>query len=318
MTSTDPGEPQLFGALEPDRAILRVSGADAESFLQGLFSNDVTRASVREAVYAALLTPQGKFLFDAFIHRPDPKQFLLDVAAGDIEPLQKRLTMYKLRAQVEIARAAAYKTLLLWPSADAPEPGAQLNEDAALLTETARAARPLGLTTIDPRAEGLGLRILVESRRAAEAENLAPLGAAPGELSHYNARRVRLGVPVAGDDIVREQTFPLEIGFDRIGGVDFRKGCYVGQEVSARMKHKAVLKKALYFVDLSSADAASPGDALNLADRPAGELGSVEGALGLALLRIDRAEGELSLESGGSARVIAPVFASPSEAGDNV
>ncbi len=301
--------PELHAALDPTRAVLRVSGPDAESFLHGLLTNDVTRASAKEAVYAALLTPQGKFLFDAFALKPDPKQFLLEIAASDLDFVQKRLAMYKLRAHVEIARASAYKTLLVWPAGDPPAPGAPTPDaETALLAERLPAARALGRAVLDPRRDGRGLRVLVESGRAAAAESLAPLGAEPGEIERYHARRVRLGVPVAGDDIVREETFPLEIGLDRIHGVDFRKGCYVGQEVSARMKHKATLKKGLFFVDVSGAKAASPGDALSLGDRPAGVLGSVEDGLGLALLRVDRAVGELAVESGGVATVVAPAF----------
>lgn len=311
---TEPSDARLMGAIDPSRAVLRVSGPDAETFLQGLLTNEMDLATAKSTAYAALLTPQGKFLYDTFIMRPDPKQFLLDIDAGDLEAFQKRLTMYKLRAQLEIARASAYKTLVIWPAEAPPHPSTQgaaeeAHENAAtLLNDALTPARQIGLAARDPRHPALGLRILVESSRAADAEGLAKIGAVPARLDQYNARRVRLGVPVAGDDIVREETFPLEIGLDRIGGVDFRKGCYVGQEVSARMKHKAVLKKALYFVDVADAPSASPGDEVLLGEKTAGVIGSVEGGLSLALLRVDRAEGALTTESGDTAKVIGPVF----------
>ncbi|MCI4665126.1 MAG: folate-binding protein [Neomegalonema sp.] len=288
----------LLGAIDQSRAVLRVSGLDAESFLQGLLTNDISGASADQAVYAALLTPQGKFLFDGFVLRPDPKQFLIDLPATDLDPFAKRLSMYKLRAQIEIARAPVYKTLLLWPTSD----GEPLAELQAAVTQ-------LALGYVDPRASALGVRALVESVRAGDAGMLSPLSAAPGDIDAYHARRVRLGVPISGDDLVRDESYPLEIGLDHINGVDFRKGCYVGQEVTARMKHKATLKKALYFVDLAAAPNASPGDELTVADRSAGVLGSAEAGVGLALLRADRAQGELAVDGGGSAAVKAAVFA---------
>jgi hypothetical protein len=238
-----------------DRAVLRVSGADAVDFLQDLVTNDIAKATAERAVYAALLTPQGKFLFDFFV-LADDEGLLLDVAAADAPALAQRLNMYKLRRKVEIS-ATDLKVGLVW---DGGEDG-----------------------VADPRDPALGRRTygpdFVEDT-ADEAE--------------YEALRVRLAAPKSGVELVRDDTYILEAGFERLHGVDFRKGCFVGQEIVARMKHKAELRKGLRRVSVTG-EAPAPGTEILTADgRVAGTLYTVAAGEGLAFLRFDRAEGELS------------------------
>ncbi|MEL6318349.1 MAG: folate-binding protein [Pseudomonadota bacterium] len=243
---------------DPSRVVLKTAGPDAKSFLQGLLTNDVGRAAPDRAVYAALLTPQGKFLFDALVSAPEPDVFLLDTAADRAEAFLKRLTVYKLRSAVEIAPLSGVEVALAW---DGEQPPA----DALARYD-------------DPRDPSLGRR------------GIAPIGSAPhdpGLLAAHDALRIAAGVPLAGAELLPDATFPLEAGFERAQGVDFKKGCFVGQEIVARMKHKTELKKRLYRVRVEGA-APAPGETIAADGKPAGVMGSSRDGHGLAVLRADR------------------------------
>jgi tRNA-modifying protein YgfZ len=237
-----------------DRALLRVSGPEARDFLQGLVTNDV-RGLARGAVYAAILTPQGKYLFD-FLLVPDGDAVLVDVKADRAAALAGRLAMYRLRAKVAIApdrRAVVLGT-------GDPPPGAVL----------------------DPRDPGLGWRL-----HAADPAAVL-VGVAPLDPADWQARRIALAVPETGVELLPDDSYILESGFERLNGVDFRKGCYVGQEVTARMKHKAELRKGLVPVAVEGPPP-PPGTAITADGKPAGTLFSVAAGRGLAHLRFDRA-----------------------------
>ena len=241
-----------------DRRVYRITGADREHFLQGLVSNDV-RGLSGGIVYAALLTPQGKYLADFFLV-PAGDAILLDVAAGLAEGLVRRLSMYRLRADVQITPTDLRVTRGLGPA-------------------------PAGALA-DPRDPSLGWRAYGDA------------DATPPDID-WTAIRVAALVPESGIELVPDDTYILEAGFERLHGVDFRKGCYVGQEVTARMKHKTDLRKGLARVRVEGQ--AEPGTPILTADgKEAGTLFSVAGGRGIAHLRFDRAEGVLQA---GSARV---------------
>lgn len=250
----------LRGLVAADRKTLRLGGRDARPFLQDLVTNDVSRLD-DGLVYAALLTPQGKYLSD-FLLAADGEDVLLDAPAAQADALAKRLTMYRLRRDVSVEEAGL-GVALVWGEGWEAVPG----------------ARP------DPRRPELGGRIY-----AADPE--AALAAVPrATLEERAALRVRLCVPAAGTDLT-EDTYILEAGFERLNGVDFRKGCFVGQEIVARMKHKTELRKGILRVSVSGE--AAPGDEIVTAEgKVAGRLGSVAGGEGLAHLRFDRADGPL-------------------------
>ncbi|MEM0921823.1 MAG: folate-binding protein [Pseudomonadota bacterium] len=248
------------GFHDESRAVLRMAGGDARAVLQDVVTNDVTRIE-SGPVYAALLTPQGKYLFD-FMLLADSDGILIDTAAERAAALAMRLKMYALRRDVKLSEASEITVSLLWSEedAEAPEiPGAHV--------------------LADPRAPGLGFRVY-----ATEPPQLAQ----GGDRAAYDARRVALAVPESGVELVPEDTYILEAGFERLNGVDFRKGCYVGQEVTARMKHKTELRKGL--VQVAVDGSAPPGTALETAQgRPAGRLFTQADGRGLAHLRFDRA-----------------------------
>ncbi len=253
----------LRGRVAAERAVLRIDGTDARGFLQDLVTNDVGRIDAGP-VYAALLTPQGKYLFD-FILSADPETggVLIDVAADRAQALAQRLAMYRLRRDVRIADAGL-GVAEVWGAGWRDVPGA----------------------AADPRDPRLGGRVIAPDPETALA------GVPRADAGDRAALLVRLGVPTSGIDLIPEETYPLEAGFERLHGVDFRKGCYVGQEIVARMKHKTQLRKGLARVSVRGA--AAPGDEIETEDgRAAGRLGSVAGDEALAHLRFDRADGPL-------------------------
>jgi folate-binding protein YgfZ len=241
-----------------DRAVLRVSGPEARGFLQNLVTNDIGRLD-DGPVYAALLTPQGKYLFD-FVLIADGDAILIDVKADRAAALRQRLAMYKLRAKVELETADVAVILGLGEAPDS--------------------------AVADPRHPDLGWRAYAADPAALLA-GIAPLD--PAELE---ARRVALTVPETGIELVPDESYILEMGFERLHGVDFRKGCYVGQEVTARMKHKTELRKGLARLRLAG-DPPPPGTPVMADGRPAGTLFTAAGGYALAHLRFDRADGPL-------------------------
>ncbi len=233
-----------------DRSIFRLTGTDTESFLQGLITNDMTHLT-DGLLYAAILTPQGKYLADFFLKR-DGDAVLLDADAAQAPALQQRLTMYKLRADVTIEPT----TLHLHRGID------EMPDDGAA----------------DPRSPNLGWRAYRDAPQDSDTTN-------------WTALYVANQVPNAGLEL-NQNSFILEMGFERLNGVDFKKGCYVGQEVTARMKHKTALRKGLALVSIDgNAEAGTP---ILKGDREVGTLHSVAGNQALAYLRFDRAGGDMT------------------------
>lgn len=249
------------GFLAADRTVLRIGGADHRKFLQDLVTNAVD--GLDEApVYAALLTPQGKYLSD-FILSSDGTDTLLDVATAQAMDLGRRLTMYRLRAAVTIA-------------------------DSGLATLQGWGAAPAGAIA-DPRHPDLGWRLYTVDASAV----LAQMSSA--DPTEWDALRVRLQIPEAGRELIPNDSYILEAGFDRLHGVDFKKGCYVGQEVTARMRHKTELRKGLRQVKVTG-PAPPPGTPILKDGKTVGALCTVAEGLGLAHLRFDRATGEMTAD----------------------
>lgn len=243
---------------DQERRLLRVVGDDARDFLQDLVTNDLDRLTDENLVYAALLTPQGKYLFDFFVGmEAGGGALFLDVAADRAAALAQRLSMYRLRRKIEIS-AEDPPVTLCW-GGEQPAGGRR-----------------------DPRHADLGWRLYGE---------LPSPGAALASRDEIDARRVALMIPETGVELIPDESYILEMGFDRLHGVDFRKGCYVGQEVTARMKHKTELKKGLARVAIEGESA--PGAPIETEGKPAGTLHTVAGSEALAHLRFDRAGGEM-------------------------
>ncbi len=235
-----------------DRTLLRLTGSDARDFLQGLATNDVTKTK-DGLVYSALLTPQGKFIADFFISE-NSDSLLLDVAASHGGILAQRLSMYRLRADVNIDEAPMIVSCGTGP---APE-----------------------RAFVDPRHPSLGWRHYSDTDVS--------------DATDWDALRVAHVIPQTGIELTPD-TYILEAGFERLNGVDFRKGCYVGQEIAARMKHKTELKKGL--VQVAITGSAPVGTEITSNGRPAGTLYTQSGGHALAHLRFDRATGDMQADS---------------------
>ncbi|HLI10582.1 MAG TPA: folate-binding protein [Alphaproteobacteria bacterium] len=269
-------------ALKEDRAPLALGGRDARPFLQGMVTNDVDRVAVDRAIYAGFLTPQGRFLHDLFIapsmHDPNPAAFLLDGEAARLDDLKRRLQLYKLRADVVITDARETLVVAVLWGRDAPS--------AVELSSDPGAARRFGggIVFVDPRLPALGLRALLpkEDVRAV----LEKAGFTPRPLLDYQRRRIELGVPEGSPDLPVEKALLLENGFEELHGVDFKKGCYIGQEVTARMKYRALVKKRLLPVAIEGPPPA-PGTPITLDGEEAGEMRTSLDGVGLALLKLD-------------------------------
>jgi tRNA-modifying protein YgfZ len=248
-----------------DRGVVSVSGADAAGFLQGLLTNDVEKLAPGEARYAALLTPQGKILFDMIVARaPDAggPVFLIDCGAAQAADLAKRLGFYKLRAKVAIADESATRAVAAFWGGE-PE------------------AIEGGFLYAEPRDPRLGWRAILP-RPKADA-----LGSE--HVNEYERLRIGVAAPKGGVDFAYGDAFPHDVNFDLLGGVDFDKGCYVGQEVVSRMKHRGTARKRIVRVMLAGPPPA-PGAQVMDRELAVGTLGSSSGREALALLRLDRAE----------------------------
>ena len=252
----------------PGRAILSVRGPEAGHFLHNLLTSDIDHLAEGQAAYAALLTPQGKILFDMVVLRQDDG-FLIDCAEGQRADLLKRLSMYKLRSPVEIAA----------------------RDDLAVGVSPVDV--PGGYR--DPRSTDIGWRVI---------------GAPEGEAEGYDAARIAAGLADSAADLGSGEFFPHEANLDQLGGVNFKKGCYVGQEVVSRMEHRGLARSRILPVVLDGA-APPKGTDIRAGDKPVGTLLSSSGSNALALIRIDRLAEAMDplLADGVPVKVLKPAWA---------
>ena len=269
-----------------NRGVLRLTGADARPFLQGIVSNDVDKIAPHRAIWAALLTPQGKYLHDFFICQVDGA-LLLDCELDRRDDLAKRLRRFKLRSDVSVEAPEGMSVAAIFPA----------HGSAAAADEEAGAATPLadGSVFVDPRLREGGLRAIMPTDDIAAL--LEEHGATWAEPGAYERFRIALGLPDGSRDMAVEKTVLLEAGFDELNGVDWQKGCYMGQEVTARTYHRGLVKRRLVPVDLEG-PLPTPGAALYAGDKEVGEITTVAGMSALAMLRLDALEPGVVLTSG--------------------
>jgi folate-binding protein YgfZ len=239
-----------------DRALVAVEGDDWRTFLQGLLTQDIETLAVGELRYGALLTPQGRLLFDLFILGTETGA-LLDVEAARRDEFIQRLSMYRLRAKATMERAEG-GVFVLWDAPAAPTPW-----------------------IADPRLAGLGYRAYARDAPAAQT----------AEASAYDAHRLALGVPDPIRDCAGETTYPIEANLDLLNGIDFKKGCYVGQETTSRMKRRGQIKSRMLPLTFDGPEPPPGAEVLAEGSLRAGEVRSVAPGLAMALMRLDRASG---------------------------
>jgi folate-binding protein YgfZ len=262
------------------RGVVSVGGEDSTAFLQGLVSNDVEKITGEHTAYGALLTPQGKFLYDFFMVYHDGA-VILDSEGDRLEGLIRKLKMYKLRSKVDLSdETDTFSIFALY--------GKDALSTLGLTTELG-ATKVLGdgIVFTDPRLSEMGARAILPTAQARSI--IEGLGFSEAAIEVYDSHRISLGLPDGSRDMVVEKAILLENGFDELGGVDWNKGCFIGQELTARTKHRGLIKKRLIPVQF---DGAPPpeGTPVMVDDKEAGEVRSASNDHGLALMRLEYLE----------------------------
>jgi folate-binding protein YgfZ len=275
----------MKAALLPDRGVIKVVGDDARKFLHGLVTADMLSLMPGMARFCALLTPQGKIIADFFVAEApaaDGGGFFLDAPRALVATLVDKLNLYKLRAKVLVEDLSeVLGVLAAWPG--------NIRDNAA--------TTGYGLSYADPRLPALGLRLMLPLQGASAAAG--ELGADLVAAEDYDAYRIALGVPRGGVDFTYGDAFPHEADMDQLGGIDFAKGCYIGQEVVSRIEHRGIARNRAVPIRY---DGAMPenGIAITAGERQIGTMGSAAAGLGIALVRLDRvAEAAEPLKAGG-------------------
>ncbi len=281
----------LHRAILPDRGVLRITGDDATKLLDGIFTCDLARVTLTDARLGALLSPQGKILFDfLMIAAPDSEGggYYLDCAKSIVADFAKRLNFYKLRAKLDIRNAI---------------------DDYLILAEWGDVSGPAGqsMAFADPRTTALGRRIILQQ----DKQNLFSCNASADD---YQTHRIARGVPEGGLDFAFGDAFPHEVLMDQLHGVDFDKGCYVGQEVVSRMQHRGTARTRMMMAALETPVTLDLPVPILAGEKTVGELRSLAGYIGLALVRLDRvseamAAGQTLTASGQIIRIKKPAFA---------
>jgi hypothetical protein len=280
-----------------DRGLIGIAGEDKRTFLQGLVSNDVRKVTAKQAIYAAFLTPQGKYLHDLFI--VDWRDMLLlDCEAGRLADLKRRLGIYKLRADVVIVDQTK-------PFVVAAFIGDGVCKMVGLAPSAAGAAQPFtnGIAYVDPRLPDAGVRAILP--RESARKSIEAAGFVAGSRTDYDRLRIRLGLPDGSHDMQIEKAILLENGFDELNGVDWDKGCFMGQELTARTKYRGLIKKRLIPVSVDGR-LPEPGTPVILEGEEAGEIRSGTDGWALALIRLEflnRAAASGKEFSAGTARI---------------
>jgi folate-binding protein YgfZ len=291
----------MQAALLPDRGVVKVAGPDTVKFLNGLVTADIGKVTPQRARYAALLTPQGKIIADFIVAAAEAADggLFLDCPRALAPALVQRLNFYKLRAKVIVEDLSeTLGVLAIWDG---------------------QAGATYGLCYADPRLPELGLRCMLAPHLAGKAA--AEFGATLVDADAYEAHRIALGVPSGGLDFAYGDAFPHEIDMDQLAGVDFDKGCFVGQEVVSRIEHRGTARTRVVPVRYDGT-APPPGTPVSAGDKPIGTLGSAARGHALAMLRLDRAAealaaGEALTAGGIKLRLVKPRwarFAFPGEA----
>jgi hypothetical protein len=289
----------MKAALLADRGVVKVAGDGARSFLHGLVTADMLALAPGAARFCALLTPQGKIIADFLVTEAPAKDgggFFLDIPRALGTTLVARLNLYKLRAKVIVEDLSEVLGILaVWDGKGGTE----------------RSKSEHGLSYADPRLEALGMRVMLPPHLVAATAR--EIGALLVDAQHYEAHRIALGVPQGGLDFSYGDAFPHETDMDQLGGVDFAKGCYVGQEVVSRMEHRGTARTRAVPVRYDGT-APAAGSTVTAGDRQIGTMGSAAAGRALALLRLDRvteamAQGEALIGGGVAIHLVKPEWA---------
>jgi folate-binding protein YgfZ len=274
-----------------DRGLLKVSGDDAIDFLQGLVTNDVSKAAPGRALYSAMLSPQGKYLYDFFIIHMNG-ELAIDCESGRLGEFKRKLNMYKLRSKVQLTEINQAFIVSAFIGDNVAE-ALQLNNSEGVAKSFLG-----GIAFIDPRVTGIGGRAVIPRENA--EEKLIEAGFSAGNPEEYESLRLSLGLPDGSRDMVVDKAILLENGFQELNGIDWEKGCYMGQELTARTHYRGLIKKRLMPVQIEG-PLPAPGTAVMLGDKNVGEMRSGNAERGLALIRLEQFKDVLKSGEGFSA-----------------
>ena len=267
----------------PERGLIQIKGPDAKDYLQGLVSQDIQRVDAEHAVYSAFLTPQGKFLYDFFVFELDDA-LVLDCEGPRRSDFFKRLSIYKLRSDVQLADITdAFQVYGVLDSLGLSERGA------------AKAFGP-GVAYADPRLAAMGCRAVLPKGDTAP---LTDAGLTEADFDVYERHRIALGLADGSRDMAPDKALLLENGFEELDGVSFSKGCFMGQELTARTRYRGLVKKRLLPVKIEG-DVPESGTVFKVDGKEAGEMRTTAGDLGLALVRLDKLEDGVTFTCGGA------------------
>jgi folate-binding protein YgfZ len=254
-----------------ERTILHLTGSDTHSLLQGIITNNVALLEHQPVIVSALLSPQGKYLHEFFLYtHPEGDGLLLETASARIDDLLMRLKRYRLRADVQFAILEDWRVYACLPDTE---------------PDTNRINRPEhSLQVTDPRHPAMGSRLLTPYPLPDQAVHMTP--------EHYHHHRLQLGLPEGEQDAIPERSLMLELGYDQLGAIDFKKGCYVGQEVTARSKHRGQLRKHIHRLHATTDMPLPPfgTDIRSAGGTKLGDMRSSQGEYGLAMIRLDALE----------------------------
>lgn len=261
----------MYYSILENRSVMSLSGEDVEPFLQGIITNDIHKLTADNALYAAILTPQGKYLFDFLLIRRG-NEILVDYCTGQKADLLKKLAMYRLRSKVQITETPL-SVCALWGG------------DMPTVPETQTIRK-------DPRHPQLGYRLI-----GPQAEIAAFAGTVATE-GDYDLHRIDLTIPESNRELLPDKSFPLPSNLEEMHAIDYQKGCYVGQEVTARSKHRGVIRKALYTLRVAEGTPPVPGAKLSLDGQLVGEIFSAKAPLCIAQIEKEAAEKKQPLMAG--------------------
>jgi len=276
-----------------NRAVLVVEGEDRIAFLQGLISNDITKVTPDHAIWAGFLTPQGRFQYDLFITALGDS-LLIETDADRIEAFVKRLTIFKLRSKVSLRLAPELSVWAAWGSGVEAAFGLSLGVGNA-------AGFDGGTVTVDPRLAGAGLRLVLPQDRA--VTSLKNKGLTEASFDRWDHLRLSLGLPDGSRDMEVDTNLLLELGFEELGGVDFKKGCYMGQENTTRSKHRKLIKRRLVQVNVQG-ETPPPGTPILWQGEDVGQMRSAIDGIGLALVRLEKLKDAKTGLTCGSSKLI--------------
>lgn len=273
----------IYASILSNRGYITVSGADREPFLQGLLTNDVSKVTEEQSIYALLLTPQGKYCYDLIISQINNESWAVEGDADRLHELVNRLNLYKLRSQVTLDLETESCVVALWTSHGAGSGNLVAEALDLNLCPGVTGKTPLWTAMMDPRLANLGARLRMKRTQVSHLSDC--LGVTLVDEAEYQYHRITHGVPESAAELIVDKSIPLECGMDKLNAIDWDKGCYVGQELTARTRYRGLVRKRL--IPLTTMGAMNREEPIMAGDAEVGSWYVISRDRGLALVRLE-------------------------------